>query len=138
GLRLDGLQAYHGLAQHLRAPAERREAIAGAAAAARQTVDAIGAAGLDCPVVSGGGTGTFPLEGQFGIYTEIQAGSYALMDADYARNEADDDAVVLHPALHVHARVISVAVPGRAVLDAGLKTVSVDSGLPVLADAQAR
>ena len=138
GLRLDGLQAYHGAAQHLRAPAERAEAIAGAAAAAQQTVDAIRAAGLDCPVVSGGGTGSFPLEARFGTYTEIQAGSYVLMDADYARNETDNDAVVLRQALHVHARVISVAFPGRAVLDAGLKTVAVDSGLPVLADAQAR
>ena len=37
------------------------------------------------PVVSGGGTGSFLFEASSGIYTEIQCGSYAFMDADYGR-----------------------------------------------------
>ena len=42
--------------------------------------------GLDCPIVGGGGTGSFMLEAGSGVFTELQAGSYVFMDADYGRN----------------------------------------------------
>jgi D-serine deaminase-like pyridoxal phosphate-dependent protein len=139
GLRLMGLQAYHGRAQHLRTEGERRAAIAEATRLARITRDLIVAAGLPCPIVTGAGTGTFELEGEGGLYNELQAGSYAFMDADYARNDC------AHPfehALFVLATVMSRggALDGasaqRVVVDAGLKAHSVDSGLPrVHADA---
>ncbi len=86
-LRFGGLQAYHGAAQHMRAPAQRTEAIAEAAERTRRTVEQLRQQGLDCPIVGGGGTGTFALEAASGVYTEIQAGSYCFMDADYARND---------------------------------------------------
>ena len=88
-LRLRGLQAYHGGAQHLRAPAARAQAIAAAVGRASQARDALRAAGFACDEISGGGTGTFAYESGSGVYTEIQPGSYALMDLDYRANEAD-------------------------------------------------
>ena len=131
-LRFAGLQAYHGRAQHLRSAAEREAAVAGAVAAASATREAIRAAGVACDLVTGAGTGTHALEAASGVYGELQAGSYAFMDADYARNLDAGGAPVseFEQSLFVHAAVMSRPEPERAVLDAGLKALSVDSGLP--------
>jgi len=128
-LRFGGIQAYHGAAQHIRTPVARRAATAAAATAARRTVEQLRQQGLDCPIVGGGGTGTFELEAVSGVFTEVQAGSYCFMDADYARN---DDAPSFQQALFVLATVMSAAQPGVAVLDAGHKAVAIDSGLPLV------
>jgi D-serine deaminase-like pyridoxal phosphate-dependent protein len=77
--------------------------------------------------VGGAGTGTFRHEAASGVYTEIQAGSYCFMDADYAANE---DAPPFRQSLFVLSQVMSTAGPGIAVLDCGHKGVSVDSGMP--------
>lgn len=128
-LEFVGLQSYHGSAQHRRAPAERAAAIAGAAEVTRRTVEQLRQQGLACPIVGGGGTGTFRHEAASGVYTEIQAGSYAFMDADYARNE---EAPPFTQALFVLATVMSRSLPGVAVVDAGHKAVPTDSGLPLV------
>ena len=86
GLRFAGLQAYQGAAQHVRGHGERRTLIAKAVEQVRQTLDGLAEAGLDCPTVTGAGTGTWEFEAGSGVYTELQAGSYCFMDADYARN----------------------------------------------------
>ncbi|UFN51161.1 DSD1 family PLP-dependent enzyme [Roseomonas sp. OT10] len=129
-LRFGGLQAYHGSAQHRRSPEERQAAIAGAADGVRRTLEQLRQVGLDCPVVGGAGTGTFPLELDTGLWTEIQGGSYAFMDADYARNEAPPP---FRQALFVLTQVMS-AQPGtgRVVVDAGHKAVPTDSGFPLV------
>ncbi len=129
-MSLRGLQAYHGSAQHKRTPQARREAIAQASQKAAAARDALLAAGFACPVITGGGTGTFELEAASGLYTEVQPGSYVLMDADYFANEPDPQAPLLRPVLEVLCQVISVR-PGQVVLDGGLKAFAVDSGLPV-------
>jgi 3-hydroxy-D-aspartate aldolase len=127
-----GLQAYHGGAQHKRTLAERRNLISGAVDASRCTVEQLRQKGLDCPIVGGAGTGTFELESTSGVYTEIQAGSYVFMDADYARNldGAGMPVRTFHQALFVLATVMSTPQSRIAVLDAGHKSVAVDSGLP--------
>jgi D-serine deaminase-like pyridoxal phosphate-dependent protein len=129
-----GLQAYHGSAQHKRTPRERQTLIAGAVDASRRTVEQMRQRGLDCPIVGGAGTGTFEIESQSGVYTEMQAGSYVFMDADYARNldEAGAPVSTFRHALFVLSSVMSATRPGLAVLDAGLKAVAVDSGLPTV------
>jgi len=127
-LHFSGLQAYHGTAQHLRHPEERVAAIAKAAAFARETADALREAGLSCDVIAGAGTGSYENEMISGVYTELQCGSYVFMDADYGRN---DTAYPFRNALFVLASVISAAAPGRAVCDAGLKSLTAESGLPI-------
>ena len=79
GLRFAGLQAYQGRAQHIREIEKRREAIAEAVDRVRRTIEGLRAAGLPCEIVSGAGTGTFRFETESGVYTELQAGSYAFM-----------------------------------------------------------
>ena len=122
GLELRGVQAYMGSAQHLRPPGDRRAAIAETAERAGPIRDALGVSH-----VTGAGTGTYPIEVGHGLWTEIQPGSYVLMDADYAKNAEPPP---FRQALHVLGRVISTH-RDRVVLDAGHKAVSVDSGPPV-------
>jgi D-serine deaminase-like pyridoxal phosphate-dependent protein len=132
GLRLRGIHAYHGAAQHLRTPAERRDAIAGAVLGAAASKAAIEAAGLACPVVTGAGTGTWQHERDSGVYTELQPGSYVFMDADYGRNALAADQHHFEQSLFVLTTVMSVAVPAHAVVDAGLKALAFDSGPPLV------
>jgi D-serine deaminase-like pyridoxal phosphate-dependent protein len=127
-----GLHAYAGSAQHRRTVSERREAIAAAAGKAQAARDALREAGLPCEIVTGGGTGTFVYEAGSQVYNEVQPGSYILMDTDYAANEHDAGAPRFEHALFVLATVMSVR-GDRATLDAGLKALSTDSGLPVAA-----
>ena len=129
-----GLQAYQGSAQHKRPVVERQTLTNAAVDGARRTVEQLRQQGLACPIVGGAGTGTFQMEAASGIYTEIQAGSYVFMDADYARNlDADGKPVsTFHHSLFVLASVMSAPHPGLAVLDAGHKAVSIDSGMPTV------
>jgi 3-hydroxy-D-aspartate aldolase len=88
--------------------------------------------GLSVETVSGGGTGSFEIELETGVWNELQCGSYVFMDADYLRNLGRDGAPgsVFEPSLFILATVMSRPTPERAVVDAGLKALSVDSGLP--------
>lgn len=129
GLRFAGLQAYQGRAQHLRAVADRRAAIDAAADAVRQAQAALRAHGIACPLVTGAGSGSFVLEAQSGLWGELQAGSYALMDRDYADNEPLPGAPGFEHALFVKCQVMSRG-PTHAVVDAGHKSHAIDSGLP--------
>lgn len=133
-LSFGGLQAYHGSAQHKRTVTERRALIGGAVDASRRTVEQLRQQGLECPIVGGAGTGTFEIEAASGVYTEMQAGSYVFMDADYARNlDAGGGPVgTFRHSLFVLGTVMSAAQRGVAVLDVGHKAVAVDSGLPVV------
>jgi 3-hydroxy-D-aspartate aldolase len=129
-LRFAGLQAYHGRAQHVRTLAERRAIIERAAAQVLSTRKLLEAAGLGCPTVTGAGSGTFMLEVETGAWDEIQPGSYAFMDADYAKNEWAAPLPRFQHALFVLATVMSRSGGTRAIVDAGLKASSVDSGMP--------
>lgn len=130
-LRFGGLQAYHGGAQHRRTRVERREAAAHAAGRAGAVVARLQAAGVACEVVTGGGTGSVEFDLASGVYTEIQPGSYVFMDGDYGRNEWDPASGFAH-SLFIASTVMSVAPATRVVLDAGLKSMAVDSGLPLI------
>ena len=129
-----GLQAYQGSAQHKRTLEERRRLIDVAVEGSRRTVEQLRQRGLDCPIVGGAGTGTFELEAASGVYTEMQAGSYVFMDADYARNLDAGGGLTgtFRHSLFVLSTVMSAPRPTLAVLDAGHKAVTVDSGMPTV------
>jgi D-serine deaminase-like pyridoxal phosphate-dependent protein len=80
--------------------------------------------------VSAGGTGTYSLSGAFPGVTEIQGGSYLLMDTDYQTVCPD-----FEPALSVLGTVISRTGNERLILDVGLKEISGERGVPVLKNA---
>jgi D-serine deaminase-like pyridoxal phosphate-dependent protein len=131
-LRFAGLQAYQGRAQHIRSMEERHRAIELAAQHVQHTKRLLAEAGIPCPRVTGAGSGTFMLEVEAGVWDEIQPGSYAFMDADYARNEWAAPLPRFEHALFVLATVMSRPSAGLAIVDAGLKASSVDSGMPAV------
>lgn len=134
-LRFGGLQAYQGAAQHLRKVEERRRAIEAAAAAVKATRDRLQVVGIACPKATGAGTGTYLFEAASAVYDELQPGSYIFMDADYARNDWTESGIPrFEHSLFVWTSVMSRTSRERAIVDAGLKASSVDSGMPRLAD----
>ncbi len=136
GLVFGGLQAYHGSAQHIRGHGERGQAIAKAGERVRETLAALERRGIPCPIVTGAGTGTFVFEGASGLWGELQCGSYAFMDADYAQNldvEGEPISGFRH-SLFLWATVMSRPTADRAVCDVGLKSTTTESGLPLVAD----
>ena len=134
GLRFAGLQAYQGAMQHLDDYEERRAKIDIAVAMVKDAVDTLKTEGLDCDIVGGGGTGSYYFEGTSGVYNELQCGSYAFMDADYGRILDKEgkriDQGEWENALFLLTSVMSHAKAEKAIVDAGLKAQSVDSGLP--------
>jgi 3-hydroxy-D-aspartate aldolase len=136
-LRFAGLQAYQGGAQHLRKVEERRAAIEQACAKVRKTTDLLKQAGIACDKVTGAGTGTYLFEATSGVYDELQAGSYIFMDVDYAKNDWTESGIPrFEHSLFVWATVMSKPSAAHAVVDAGLKASSVDSGMPRVADVE--
>jgi D-serine deaminase-like pyridoxal phosphate-dependent protein len=136
-LCLIGLQAYHGAAQHMRTVEQRAAIVEEVCNKVRLTLQAFEAHGLARPeVISGGGSGSVGLDARTGLFTELQAGSYVFMDVDYMRNQWDSTMDLnFSQSLFVLTTVMSQTSSDRAVVDAGLKALSVDSGLPELKDA---
>jgi D-serine deaminase-like pyridoxal phosphate-dependent protein len=138
-LTFEGIQAYHGAAQHRRLASERQAAVDGAVEACRQTLGALAARKIECNVVTGAGTGTYPLEAASDVYTEIQPGSYCVMDLDYGANldaegrRYDEGGSPFAQAIYVLATVISRPRSDLVVLDVGHKAVAIDRGLPAVA-----
>lgn len=124
GLRYDGLQAYFGHLQHL---AEgRAEANANGTAILKALVANLAAQSLAPPQVTGGGSGTYALDLAAGVFTELQCGSYALMDAEYDDCGGPDGDWLFRPALYIAASVVSAQHKGHVAIDVGLKATSMD------------
>jgi len=136
GLKFAGIQAYQGAMQHLDSYEERKEKIGIAVAMVKDAVDTLRTKGLECDIVGGGGTGSYYFESTSGVYNELQCGSYAFMDADYGRILDKDgkriDQSEWENAMFILTSVMSHAKADKAIVDAGLKVQSVDSGLPVI------
>src|SRR5688572_16881827 len=84
GVRLRGIMGYEGHVQPIAERAERDARTQQAMDALVRTARLLTGNGLPCEVVSAGGTGTHDIAGRVPGVTEIQAGSYVLMDGDYA------------------------------------------------------
>ena len=135
-LNFAGLQAYQGRAQHVRSYEQRRQAAEAGIALTGETMEALSAVGLDCEIVGGAGTGTFQFETAGGVHNELQAGSYAFMDADYGKNLNEDGGFFndFEHSLFVWVTVMSAPTEERVLVDAGLKALAMDSGPPAVAD----
>ena len=95
------------------------------------TADYIRKNGLPVEIVSGGGTGTYNVTGTFPGLTEVQAGSYILMDSTYKKRIPEFDC-----ALTVYATIVSRLGDELAVADAGLKTMTNDMGIQSIRDVE--
>ena len=135
-LKFTGIQAYQGAMQHMDSYEDRKAKIDTAVAMVREAIDLLEPAGLKPELVSGGGTGSYYFESNSGVFNELQCGSYAFMDADYGRILDKDgnriDQGEWDNALFILTSVMSHAKADKAIVDAGLKAQSVDSGLPFI------
>jgi 3-hydroxy-D-aspartate aldolase len=130
GLEYAGLQGYVGDHQNMPDYAGRRARSHALLQPLAEAVERLGDAGLAPRIVSGGGTGTHDFDHELGVLSELQAGTYALMDVNY-RDAAlrRDEPHPFAPALSVRTTVISAAQPGFVITDAGVKEVDAIFGI---------
>ena len=134
GLTFAGLQCYAGQVQHLESPNERREKSLAAMKELSDLRDALKKDGLPPQIVSGGGTGTFDIDPEAHVLTELQVGSYIFMDKQYNDVwEKPGDRVPFETSLYVQTTVISANRAGLATSDAGYKAFATDAGPPQIA-----
>ncbi len=132
-LILRGLQCYAGQVMHIEDFAERREKSLVAMKILGETRDAFKAAALPCDICSGGGTGSFDIDPEARVLTELQGGSYIFMDKQYNDVKAGNGAPVpFETSLFVQMSVISNNTRGLVTTDAGFKAFSTDAEPPVL------
>ena len=130
-LRFAGVQFYCGREQHIGLFGARREAIVDRTAYLKPVIGALGAAGLPPAIISGGGTGSHPIDMELGVFTELQVGSYIFMDRQYGDCElAAGGGRPFETALMVDARVVSANHAGLATVDAGFKAFATEAGAP--------
>jgi D-serine deaminase-like pyridoxal phosphate-dependent protein len=125
-IHLRGIQGYEGHLQHIHDPEERAQRCREAMHLLTKTATQLKAAGFAMEIVSTGGTGTAEICARYEGVTEVQPGSFVFMDTDY-RNAIGP---IYANALTILSTVISRPAPTRAVIDAGLKSLSTDSGMP--------
>jgi D-serine deaminase-like pyridoxal phosphate-dependent protein len=124
-LEFVGLQGYEGHAVHKDDRALRRLMVWQAAQVLRTERARLDEAGFSCQVISGGGSGTWDIGLEMGVWTDIQAGSYVLMDAEYGGLGLPFEA-----ALYCAATCISRRSAESGVLNSGLKALTVEGGMP--------
>jgi D-serine deaminase-like pyridoxal phosphate-dependent protein len=127
GIQLRGLMGYEGHAVQMPNRAEREAAVRHSMTQLASTARMFLAAGLPAGIVSAGGTGSYDISSTFEEITEIQAGSYALMDADYAKF-----GIPFEHAVSILGTIVSRTVPERCVTDSGHKACTKDHGLPTV------
>ena len=123
-----GLMGYEG---HTVAKPDKAARNAAAREAIQILVDAkyyLEKRGVAVPIMSGGGTGTFNITGSIPEMTEVQAGSYVLMDATYGNVQGVGEH--FERALSVLATVVSRPAPDRIIVDTGLKVLAKEFGVP--------
>jgi len=129
GAVLRGVMGYEGHLVNVSDRTEREARTRQAMAELVATASLLRDAGLPCGIVSAGGTGTYDISGRLDGITEIQAGSYVLMDSDYGRLD-----VPFEQAFWVLGTVISRPTPTRCVADCGHKSTTKDHGHPRVRD----
>jgi D-serine deaminase-like pyridoxal phosphate-dependent protein len=127
GLGVRGVMGYDGHLQAVEPGAERDEEVRRGSKALVESAALLEGAGIPAAVVSTGGTGTFAVSGEYPGITDIQAGSYLLMDNIYLGRRAQ-----FQRSLTVLATVISTRGQNFAVLDCGVKAISGERGLPTV------
>ncbi|HEX2494053.1 MAG TPA: DSD1 family PLP-dependent enzyme [Steroidobacter sp.] len=131
-LIFEGVQFYAGAGQHIESLTARREYAFAMMDKLQAVCEKLREAGCAPVVVSGSGTGSFDIDAQARVLTELQPGSYVFMDNQYCRLEYAEARPSFERALFVQAAVISANHPGMVTVDAGLKQFAVDGGSPVV------
>ena len=127
-LVFDGIQAYAGHVSHMVSEVQRRQKTKKNLARLVDLMEYLRENDVDVYVISGGSTGTSQIKAEENFYTELQAGSYLLMDSTYAQLN-----LPFENALFIVSTVVSVR-DDLVVLDCGVKTCGMDQGMPDTVD----
>jgi 3-hydroxy-D-aspartate aldolase len=120
-LRFRGLQGYSVSSSHTAGVAERRQVSGTAFQCTIATRDALSRLGFAAEILTGGSTGTWDIDTRLAEVTELQAGSYVLMDLAYGKI-----GLPFGHALTVLTTVISANHDGFVTIDGGFKAFSTD------------
>lgn len=124
GLHYAGLQAYNGEILGIPGYQERRQASLECLEPVREVVARLTAEGLAPQIVSGGGTGTHDIDPAAAVFTEIQAGTYVLMDVFYGQVRLRPDGPgPFGQAVTVSTSVVSAPGGGYVITDGGAKEI---------------
>ena len=126
-LRFAGLSGYEGHVVDLADKKAREDGARRSLQCLVDTREAVEKAGIPLEIVSASGTGDYYITTTYPGVTEVQAGSYALMDGAYA-----ELGLGLRQALTVLTTVMSRPAPDQVITDAGLKSVTPEHGLPAV------
>ncbi len=134
-LHLKGIQAYAGQVQHIKGHEERRRESMEKMRPAAKVFAKLRTEWRECQIFSGAGTGTHDIDTGIPEITELQTGSYTVMDAEYlaigsAKNPLTFDA--FQPALTILTAVVSRNQKGFVTVDAGLKAIYRDGANPIV------
>jgi D-serine deaminase-like pyridoxal phosphate-dependent protein len=127
GFKMCGIMGYDGHLQSEPPSPQRDEAVRNGCRVLADTAAMIGQSGISVTVVSTGGTGTYSISGDCPGITDVQVGSYLLMDSRYMNLGAP-----FCRSISVLATVVSKRDARHAVLDCGVKAISSERGLPQL------
>lgn len=129
GLQIMGVMGWEGHVVDLLDPKEKKETCSRAINALVDTAKMIRTEGLDIPIVSCGGSGSYKITSNIEGVTEIQAGGAVFGDITYENWGADTDC-----SLFIQASVISHPSPKRLIIDAGFKTMNWEVSKPKAKD----
>ena len=131
-LRLEGFQAFASHVMYMPGYHDRRRANLAVLEKVVETRRKAERAGLDVPILSVGGTGTWDIDCEVEGITDVQAGSYVFMDAMYRAIGGRNGPVFddFEPALFVLTTAISQPVLGQITVDAGYKASATDHQPP--------
>jgi len=132
-LRLRGTQSYAGQVQHIASFEERKKSSLESMNQAAQVVRQFRQSGLPCDIFTGAGTGTYEIDCQIPELTDLQVGSYTMMDAEYLSIGSSQNPSRFEkfpPALTLLTTVISTNHSHFVTVDAGLKALYHHGGNP--------
>ena len=127
GMQLCGIMGYEGHLLQVADPKDKAEQIAAALDQLGETRDLLIEDGLNCDIVSCGGTGSFTYATQHPAVTEVQAGGGIFMD-DFYRDNCQ--VTEMQPALTLVATIVSRPAVERAIMDAGRKSLNQELAKP--------
>ena len=135
-MRFGGVQHYAGHLMHVADFAQRRSGSLALWEQVAQMLHRLQTRGIDCPVVTGGGTGTYDIDVAVDQVTDLQVGSYVFMDEEYREVQpaSGDRFEFFEPSLTVACTAISQPKAGTITVDGGYKAFASDSVAPVCDD----
>ena len=137
-LTFNGLQMYMGNCMHVQGFEKRRDKYLHLISKGIETKELLESNGIQVPVFSGGGTGTYDIDAELGALTDLQAGSYAFMDVEYRDigGQGTETFVDFEPSLFSLVTAISKPQERLITVDAGIKCLATDTGYPEFRDVE--